>query len=236
MPLKLVTSFLTETSTTRDPGISPEMRIAESNHRIANNLTVISGLVRLHAAEVAKASEPYSSDQVRGLLMEIGGRIETVSRLHRLLTETARGKAPELGSYLHDIANSVVSSLSTSGRADCLQVDVGTCSLPANQALSVGFIVGELVTNAVKYAHPAGVIGEIGLRCGPGPHGGTLVEVSDDGVGLPEGFDPTQQGGLGLRLVRSLAHQLGAELSFESEGLGLTARLLIPPNRPVELD
>ncbi len=236
MPLKLVTTLLTEAPATSDPEISVEVLLAESNHRIANNLTVISGLVRLQAAEVARTDKLYSPDDVRTLLTEVGARIETVSRLHRLLAEAARGRAPDLGSYLGDVARTVVSSLTSSGRDDQLHADVEACSLPANQALSVGFIVGELVTNAVKYAHPGGAIGAIRLRCHKGPEGETLVDVSDDGVGLPEGFDPMDQGGLGLRLVRSLANQLGGELSFHQDGLGLSVRLRVPPNRPTELD
>ena len=65
------------------------------------------------------------------------------------------------------------------------------------------------------------------------PGGAILIQIADDGVGLPEGFDPAKDGGLGMRMVRMLADQLGASLTFESTGIGLTVRLLIPPPRPV---
>ena len=205
MPLELVRTLLTEAPRKAKLEIAAEDLIAESNHRIANNLTVIAGLVRLQAASVTKKSGTFTPEEVCVLLKEVGGRIDTVSRLHRLLAEATRGGTPHLGAYLRDIAQAIVSSLSSTGHADHLLTDLEGCSLPAHQALSVGFIVGELVTNAVKYAHPSGVDGKISLRCRKGGGMSTIVEVCDDGVGLPEGFDPMIQGGLGLRLVRSLS-------------------------------
>ena len=234
MPLKLVEALLTEAPASPDSTISAEDLIAESNHRIANNLAVIAGLVRLQAVNIAKENGPFSAEDVCLLLKEVSGRIDTVSRLHRLLAEATRGRAPDLGAYLGDIAQAVVSSLSPEGHGDRLRCDTRDCSLPAHQALSVGFIVGELMTNAVKYAHPAGVEGEISLRCSQSADKTTIVEVCDNGVGLPEDFDPMTAGGLGLRLVRSLAIQLGADLVFQQTGLGLCVRLSIPPKRSAQ--
>jgi len=55
-----------------------------------------------------------------------------------------------------------------------------------------------------------------------------VVEVSDDGVGLPESFDPATDGGLGFQLMRALAAGLDAELEFEHNSLGVCARILKP--------
>jgi two-component sensor histidine kinase len=88
----------------------------------------------------------------------------------------------------------------------------------------------------VKYAHPAAVKGRIELGCYRRPAGGILIQIADDGVGMPEGFDPAKDGGLGMRMVRMLSDQLGASLTFESTGVGLTVRLLIPPPRPISAD
>jgi two-component sensor histidine kinase len=84
------------------------------------------------------------------------------------------------------------------------------------------------VTNAIKYAHPAGVAGQIRLACRRRSNGHLTIEISDDGVGLPEGLDPMQQGHLGFRLVRSLAKQLGAAIEFRSDSLGLFFLLDVP--------
>jgi two-component sensor histidine kinase len=216
-----------------DPASRVDVLIGESNHRIANNLTLIAGLLRLQASEVAKTGRALSAQDVCVLLEEVGGRIETVGRLHRLLAQVGRGENLDLQQFLHDIAGAAIGSMSVAGDILFGPVAGDACAIPAQQALPVGFIVGELITNAVKYAHPAGVKGRVKLDCQRRPEGAILIEVADDGVGLPEGFDAKRGGGLGLRMVRLLADQLGASLSFDSSDIGLVVRLLIPPARPM---
>jgi len=232
MPAQIVSDYLAE-STPR-LGMEPafELMVAEANHRIANNLTLIASMVRLQASEVAKAGRPLSAEDVRRMLEEVGERIQTVGRLHRMLAQ-ASGTAPlELNAYLLDIAEAAIGSMAMAGEM-FLSREPGAksgCEAPPNQALLIGFIVGELVTNAVKYAHPSGVAGKISVGCHPRPEGAVLIKVTDDGVGLPDGFDPRRDGGLGMRMVRALADQLGASLTFDAaDGVGLTVRLLVPP-------
>jgi two-component sensor histidine kinase len=213
-----------------------EILIAESNHRIANNLTLIAGLLRLQAADVAKAGRPVSAADACLLLEEVGGRIETVGRLHRLLADARRGENLDLQQFLHDIAEAAIGSMSRAGDMALGQTVGDACAMAAHQALPVGFIVGELVTNAVKYAHPADVKGRVELSCHARPEGAILIQIADDGVGMPENFDPERDGGLGMRMVRMLANQLGANLAFDSMPIGLTVRLLIPPARPVSAE
>jgi two-component sensor histidine kinase len=229
MTIQLVANDLTQTPTA-------EILIGESNHRIANNLTLIAGLLRLQAADVAKAGQPLSAADACLLLEEVGGRIETVGRLHRLLADAGRGESLDLHQFLHDIAEAAIGSMSRAGDMTLGAAMGDACTIPAHQALPIGFVVGELVTNAVKYSHPAGVKGCIKLSCHKRPEGAVLIQIADDGVGLPEGFDPKKDGGLGMRMVRMLADQLRASLSFEATGIGLTVRLLIPPSRPVSAE
>jgi two-component sensor histidine kinase len=215
---------------------SHDILIGESNHRIANNLTLIAGLLRLQAADLAKAGRPLSAKEACFLLEEVGGRIETVGRLHRILADAGRGEGVDLQRFLRDIAEAAVGSMSLAGDVRLETASSGVCAIPTQQALPIGFIIGELVTNAMKYSHPAGVRGQIELGCHPRPEGAILIQIADDGVGLPENFDPRHDGGLGLRMVRMLADQLGASLTFESSSIGLTVRLLIPPARPISAE
>jgi len=89
-----------------------------------------------------------------------------------------------------------------------------------------------LITNNLNHVHPAGVPGEIEVSCRQGPAGELIIEVGDDGVGLPEGLDPMTSDGFGFRLVRGLAKQLGALLGFEDQGIGLMVRLRLPWSNP----
>jgi two-component sensor histidine kinase len=203
--------------------------IAEANHRIANNLAMIAGLARLQAGAVRDAGVNFTGTEVRLMLQEFGGRVDAVARLHRLLANPGQHGTVDLADYLHGVAEAVVATMSSAGLVDLrFEGELG-CSISSKRALSLGFIVGELVTNAVKYAHPTGIPGQIGVTCAKDPDGLIVVEVSDDGVGLPDGLDPMQSPLLGLRLVRSLADQLGAKIVFDDDGLGLRVTLSICP-------
>ncbi|MEJ2374478.1 MAG: sensor histidine kinase [Pseudolabrys sp.] len=202
--------------------------VAESNHRIAHNLSLVAGWVRLYAREVANAGEPVSNDKVCAILQEIGARVEAIAHLHGLLASHDRGQPIDLSGYLREIAETVVSSFTFAHKAALCFSANEACVVAPERALPVGLVVGELVTNAVKYAHPPGVRGQIRVGCRNS--GGTIeLEVADDGVGLPDGFDRMQDGGLGLRLVRSLARQLQGELAFDDIGVGLSVALRMTP-------
>lgn len=213
------------------PPVSPHDAVAEANHRIANNLTLIAGMVRLHARAIPQGSE-MPIEKVRSLLDEISARIDAVAHLHGLLAKAEHGEPVELSDYLREISNMVVSTLTIRGNSQLIDVSNSECRIAPERALTIGLIVGELVTNAVKYSHPAGVEGKITVGCSRA--GGTIVvEVTDDGVGLPEGFDPAESGGLGMRLVRSLADQLKAKLVFADTGAGLSVHVRVPEIYPV---
>ena len=181
---------------------------AQSDHRTASDLAAIAGLA--------------------GLQAEFGGRIDALAGLNRRLARDPAEEAIDLGEYLRDLSTAVVAALS-GDRDNRLHFTCGgRCVLPPERALPIGLIVVELVTNAVRYAHPTGVPGDINVTCTQGADGTMTVEVSDDGVGLPEGLDPLKADSLGLRLVRSLAEQLGARAEFTHDALGLSCVLQIP--------
>jgi two-component sensor histidine kinase len=201
---------------------------AGSDRRVADSLSIVAGLVRDQASSLDGRSSTLDRDEVQTILSELGGRVDAVARLHRLLAENPVESVVGLGDYLQDISAAIVAALS-SDRVTRLQFACDPhCFVLPERALSLGFIVVELVTNAVKYAHPTGVAGEIRVGCEQRPDGTITVEVSDDGVGLPEGMDPMKADSLGLRIVRSLAAHLGARLEFEHNALGLSCVLQMP--------
>ena len=149
-------------------------------------------------------------------------------RLHRLLAESPAEAAVNLGEYLPDVSTAIVAALAEGCDIRLRFACDPRCLVSPERALSIGYAVVELVTNAVKYAHPTGVAGEIAVACSQGPDGTITVEVSDDGVGLPEGMDPMTADSLGLRLVRSMCTQLGGRVGFEDNMLGLSCVLQMP--------
>ena len=201
---------------------------AEANHRIANNLASLQSVVRLQRNSIAQRAENYTATQVCELFDDLSSRIEVMAKLHRMLALTSGSNGVKLGDFLSEICE-MVRTLNPEGHLD-LTLD-NSCDgyIDPRHALRAGLITAELLTNASKYAHPTGLPVKIDIHCGTKSDGSFWVEVTDDGVGFPENFDPSTDGGLGFQLMRALANGLKAELQFEHSSLGVHARIVKPP-------
>jgi two-component sensor histidine kinase len=80
----------------------------------------------------------------------------------------------------------------------------------------------------MKYAHPTGVPLIMVVDCISTQDGRLVLTISDDGIGLPEGFDTVTGGGMGFKVMRGLAAEIGAGLEIRSTHLGLSFRLSLP--------
>ncbi len=208
--------------------ISPALLFAESNHRIANNLTLVTGTLSMKARELAEEGTPLEPYEAGELLLEAASKIQVIADLHRLLS--AHGESlVDLEVYLEQIGRGVIEAMSHNHDV-AFAVDLAAgCSCTADRASHLGLIVNELLINALKYAHPArSVRGRIELGCREDDVGTLTIWVADDGVGLPEGFDPNSSNGLGMRTLRAIAKKIGADIDFDSTSLGLTATIVLP--------
>ncbi len=102
------------------------------------------------------------------------------------------------------------------------------CHVMTRNVQPLTLVLCEIITNALKYSHPAGVPVRLAIRCEGQGNGDLQVTVSDDGVGLPESFDSAKDGGVGFQLIRSLTAEMGAKLDISSDDLGATFRITVP--------
>jgi len=102
------------------------------------------------------------------------------------------------------------------------------CLVDAPQASAIMLAFSEIVTNAMKYAHPTGLPVEMTVSATPASDGTVALSISDDGVRLPEGFVESRDAGVGLKLVRSLVESVGGRIAMSSTELGLTFRIDLP--------
>jgi two-component sensor histidine kinase len=200
----------------------------EADHRIANSLAVISGLVRVRArADQGRANETF--------LLEIADRIETVSKLHRLIAHP-NSDAIELHIYLQEICQRLGSALATTAAPSFSVSCPLDQTVPFNVAMPLGLITAELFSNSLKYAHPAGLPAKISVSCNaiPGDAPTALrFAYEDDGVGFPEAFDISNDGNLGMRFIRSLSDQLHGTQNWTSDPLGVRFELSFRCNPPM---
>jgi two-component sensor histidine kinase len=170
------------------------------------------------------------SNEVSIVLNEIGARIAAVGHLHRNLAVRPEGLEFDLNQHLWNLCEGLIAALAQAGQFELLPSATGPCAIGTDKVLSVSLIVTEIVTNSLKYAHPAGVPGRIWLGCHRQADGSVIVEVADDGVGLPEGFDPEADGSLGSQTVALLAEKLEAKVMIVPRPIGLCLRLCLPPS------
>jgi two-component sensor histidine kinase len=202
--------------------------VAEANHRIANSLTVLVSMVRMQSASVKKSADSYSNAEVRHLLDGIAARINTISQLHRIVSQAGTDGVISLKPHLHDVTDALVAALSSPEQAVKVVYTGGDCMVRMRQVQPIVLIMCEIFINAMKYAHPTGVPLIMLVDSSIAGDGRLVLTISDDGVGLPEGFDPVQSGGMGFKVMRRLTAEVGGDLQIQSTHLGLSLRLSLP--------
>ena len=202
--------------------------VAEANHRIANSLTLLVSMIRMQATSTAKRSDPLTNAEVRLMLEGVAARISTIGQLHRLLSHIPHDGCTSLLPHLRDVSDAMVAALASPEQRVMVEHSGSDCLVLTRQVQPIVLIICEAFINAMKYAHPTGVPLAMCIDCAPAADGRLVLTISDDGIGLPESFDPVRDGGLGFRVIRSLASEIGATLEITSTGLGLTLRLSIP--------
>jgi two-component sensor histidine kinase len=188
----------------------------ELNHRVKNNLAMVSAMLSLQARAGA-------SPQVRGALMKAVGRIQAISDVHASLYRSSRKDDVDFAAYLTDLCERLSDSLLEEGERVRLEFTAEPAIMSLDRAVALGVIVNELVTNAAKHAYPPPASGVISVDLRHGPEGLT-ISVCDRGRGLPA---EASGAGMGMRLVRSLVQQIGGVLDVE-RGPGTTFRVRLP--------
>jgi len=168
----------------------------ELQHRVKNNLQLITALVRLEARSAAEGETVA--------LARLASRIDALTVLYRILSDEVAGPGGgniDLGQYLSDIARAVIEA--SAGEGVSYEVNAGYCPLSVNVAMPAGLLVNEMLTNALKYAFVGRSGGRIRVVCEV--DGGRIsVVVSDDGVGLPEGQEWPSPRKLGALILQTL--------------------------------
>jgi two-component sensor histidine kinase len=133
----------------------------------------------------------------------------------------------DFAAYVQDLTVNLLGAYRVTPDQIALKVDVGDVFLEVDQAIPCGLIVTELVTNVLKHAFPAGRDGEKEIRVAFDRTAGGAYElvVSDNGVGLPAGFEFPTRDSVGMLLLNAHARGLKATVEWESDG-GTTCRVV----------
>ncbi|HWU53873.1 MAG TPA: ATP-binding protein [Rhizomicrobium sp.] len=103
--------------------------------------------------------------------------------------------------------------------------------IAAQEAATLDFVVREIVSNAYRYSHPGGSPVEVTIECGVNRNGEIVIDIGDDGVGLPPDFAEWRDAGNGMVSVRYRLQQIGADLHVTSDDLGLRFQIILHPRQ-----
>jgi PAS domain S-box-containing protein len=186
--------------------------LRELQHRVKNNLQMVTALVRLEARNLP---EKVSAERFGRL----AGRVEALALLYSLLSGETREDTIDLGIYLSQVASAVMKAHAIEGVRLDLKVDTWPVSI--NVAMPAGLVVNELLTNSLKHAFAGRDGGTITLHSLVDQTGCRVI-VADNGVGLPEGTSWPQPGKLAALIVESLRQNAKAQVEVQnSQGKGL---------------
>ncbi len=191
--------------------VTNQRLLAELQHRIKNNIGVITSIVWMRSRE-------SGSEEARAELQAVAERIETLRLVHEQLYAAGTIDRLPLRPYLATLAEALTALYSDLSGPISLNIDVDDVELAPEIAAPLGLILNEFATNSLKYAFD-GKGGTIVVRVKSGPDGGASAHFSDNGKGLPLDPAPPRRGsGTGMNLIEGMARQIGSKAIWSTSG------------------
>lgn len=192
-----------------------DVLLKEIHHRVKNNLQIVSSLLSL---QISRITEP----SVITALEESRNRVRAMAIIHEILYNSEKIGELDFGKYAANLLNNLIATYNRGTVS--VSLDIDDIALGLNEAIPCGLIINELVTNSLKHAFDnidnPGIV--VSMKNGF-PQGVVALTVSDNGKGIPEGFNPEDPETLGMRLVFSLTQQIGGKIEYSfSKGTQFT--------------
>ena len=197
-----------------------EALLFEVNHRVKNSLQIVTSLLNLqaHSSQLPELKEK---------LKEACARVDVVAKLHQHLYQNESHDRVNLGSYVRDFSQDTLRAFANGGSIDIQFNELTDVDIELDRAVSLALIIGELLTNAIKYAFKGQDQNQIAITVSADGHE-FYIAISDNGVGVPDGFDIAESSGFGMRIVDSLVKQLSGSLSMIPQGRGTGFAIRLP--------
>ncbi|MCC8408547.1 sensor histidine kinase [Mucilaginibacter sp. UR6-1] len=197
--------------------VEKDLLLKEVNHRVRNNLQIVMNLLQ------SQSVYTYNK-RAQQAIIESQNRVQSIALIHDQLYRTDHIAEINLSIYINELIDSLNSSLNRATNKILIDCDIDDISLDVSQAIPVGIILNETVTNALKYAFPNNRTGNIKIIIKQKDQY-IEMQISDDGIGLPNDFDLTRTNTLGLTLLKGLTAQLKGTFTIKNNnGLAITLK------------
>ncbi|RPI91634.1 MAG: hypothetical protein EHM32_10370, partial [Spirochaetales bacterium] len=191
-----------------------EILLKEVHHRVKNNFQVIISLLNLHSKNI-------KSEELLRHFNDSRNRIRAMALIHEKLYQSGDFAHIDFAAYMETLTSELCGLYATPGNPVACRLDVERVNIPIDLAIPCSLIVNEILSNSLKYAFPPPWEGtaEIFLKIHETENGSVELEISDNGVGLPEDMEPgaSDSGTLGLSLIGLLVRQIKATLDLDRE-------------------
>ena len=198
-----------------------ETSILEAHHRIKNNLQTVSDLLTLQLLEASQHSMPKEA------LKASLERIKTIALVHEFLSKDADVKTVNAREILNKLVPMVAAATARPTRNINVSVHASDIFLTSKKVTSLALIVNELVNNAMRHAFKRGDTGKVIVSLKK-QNEQIILQVKDDGAGLPQGFSLERDAHIGLEVSRTLAERDLSGLLSLSDNKGTTAEVQFP--------
>ncbi len=182
--------------------------LQEIHHRVKNNLSIVVSLLQLQVFQSSNEAE-------KSKLMDAQNRVMSIAMVHELLYSTDEFSKVDLKAYYDQLIKTIASNMQVQARGVIHELDITLENLNINQAIPLGLLINELITNSLKYAFPT-ISKESRIKLAIHPDGeNIIVYYMDNGVG----FDTNEESfksGLGFQIIKSLLSQLEAKYEMDT--------------------
>ena len=186
-----------------------EILLAEIHHRVKNNLAIVSSLLQLQML--------YSDDErIRSLMKESQSRLKSMALVHEKLYEGGDLTLVNFGQYISEITDHIRNAYPNNGVDIDVQLNVNDVRLNIAQAVPCGLIMNEVLTNCFKYAFVGRLTGSVLINFEEkGDY--FVLEIIDNGIGLPSDYNIAKVKSLGITLIRTLTSQIKGTFDISSK-------------------
>ncbi|SHL93883.1 histidine kinase dimerization/phosphoacceptor domain -containing protein [Chitinophaga sp. CF418] len=195
--------------------------LKEVHHRVKNNLQIVISLLNSQALHL-------HNETARQALRESKNRMQAISLIHQKLYKSDSFSGVNMNYYVSELMDFLQDSFSIRDLVT-VEMELDYADLDVSQAVPIGLIINEAVTNAIKYAVPHTVQPRIRIQLHSDDEQ-VALSISDNGAGFPPGFDPQASDSFGLSLIIGLVRQLRGNVTFNSDA-GLQIDMTFPPSR-----
>jgi len=199
-----------------------EILLKEIHHRVKNNLQIISSLLKMQ-------SQDFGNEEIKEIFRETQNRIMSMSFIHQSFYQSGDLSEVDFDKYVGKLVNNLFNIYDTDPLKVKFEIDTKNINLGVDTAIPCGLMINEIISNSLKHAFIKGSRGSILITLDE-KEGVCILNIKDNGKGIPESVQLGKSTSLGMVLITMLCDQIDGSITLKREG-GTEYEVRFPRNR-----